>query len=106
MDLVEALLIDSGAFFLFGGASAGTKSHEWRSFQAGENTASRILQTKGSERNYFLLCPGLQRFSAGLPFANRVVLMAVWLRNQREIRGEMHAIQRTTHLERCEPDKT
>jgi hypothetical protein len=53
----------------------------------------------------FLLCPGLQRLSAGLPFANRVVSVALWLRNQKEIPDEMHTIQRITRLERCELDK-
>jgi hypothetical protein len=80
MDLFEALLIDSGAFFLFGGASGVTRSTSAR-LSSRRKTASPILQAKGSERNYFLQCPGLQRFSAGLPFANRVVLMAVWLGN-------------------------
>jgi hypothetical protein len=41
-----------------------------------------------------------------LPFANRVVLVAVWLRNQKEIPDEMHTIRRIMRqLERWEPDK-
>lgn len=53
---------------------------------------SPILQAKESERNYFLRCPGITKIDADLPFANRVVLMAVWLRNQTEIPDEMRTI--------------
>jgi hypothetical protein len=79
--------------------------HEWRGFQAGEKQITLFCRPKDRSGTIFLLCPGLQRFSAGLPLANRVVLVAVWLRNQREIPDEMHTVRRITRLERCELDK-
>jgi hypothetical protein len=78
--------------------------HELRGFQVGEERITLFCRPKDRSGNIFLLCPGLERFSAGLPLANRVVLVAVWLRNQREIPDEMHIIWQITPLERCDPD--
>ena len=61
--------------------------HDWRGFQAGEKQITLFCGPKGRCGTIFLLCPGLQRLSTGLPFANRLVSVALWLRNQKEIPG-------------------
>jgi hypothetical protein len=86
-------------------ANVVEESEDMARFSSRRKTDNPFLQAKGSERNYFSAMSGLQRFSAGLPFANRMY----WWQSDSEIKkgipDEMHTIGRITRLERCEPDK-
>src|SRR5262249_22299850 len=82
-------------FNVISGSSAKLEIKDGRSnLSAGGVQTTSAKKRAGIMRGIiFLLYPGLQRFNAGLLFANRVVRVRVWLQNQKEIPDKMNTIR-------------